>query len=85
MNEESEIINFILSIILFAYCIYLLKRSDLKVHILWIYAMACIIFSNAATIIEGYVYYELFDYMEHGLYMVAALLFFIGALRLKTF
>ncbi len=85
MEEQSEIINFILSIVLFLYYLYLLKGSELKVHVLWIYAMLCIICSNAATIVEGYVYYELFDYLEHGLYMVAGLLFFIGAFRLKTF
>ena len=85
MHEESEVINFILSIILFAYCIYLLKRSEIKINILWIYAMVCIVLSNASTVIEGYVCYELFDYLEHGLYMIAGLLFFIGALRLKTF
>lgn len=85
MQEESEIINFILSIILFSYYIYLLKRSELKVHALWIYAMISIVLSNAATVIEGYIYHDFFNYMEHGLYMVAGLLFFIGALRLKTF
>lgn len=85
MGEESEIVNFILSVILFMYYIYLLKGSDLKAHIFWKYAIFCIILSNASTILEGYFYFELFDYLEHGLYMAAGVLFFIGAFRLKAF
>lgn len=85
MEEESEIINFILSVILFIYYIYLLKGSDLKAHVFWKYAMFCIILSNASTILEGFLYYDLFDYLEHGFYMLAGVLFFIGAFRLKAF
>lgn len=85
MQEQSEIINLILSIILFTYYLYLLKGFELKVPNYWIYAMMCIILSNVSTIIEGYFYYNLFDYVEHGLYMVSGLLFFIGTFRLKTF
>jgi hypothetical protein len=85
MQEQSEIINFILSAILFIYYITLLKGFELKIPVFWVFAMFCIILSNVSTILEGYFLYELFDYMEHGLYMVAGLLFFIGAFRLKTF
>lgn len=85
MQEQSEIINFILSVVLFIYYIYMVRGSDLKVPIYWKYAMLCIVFSNASTLVEDYLYYDLFDYLEHGLYMLAGLLFFVGAFRLKSF
>ncbi|WP_299251238.1 hypothetical protein [uncultured Cytophaga sp.] len=85
MQEESEIINFVLSTLLFFYFLYVLKKSELNVPTLWKYAMIFIILSNAATIIEGYFYSNFFDCLEHALYMVAGLLFLIGAFRFKTF
>lgn len=85
MQEESEIINFVLSLILFIYCIYLLRGTELKISLFWIYGMFCIILSSAATIVEGYFYPDLFNYLEHGFYMVAGMLFLIGAFRLKSF
>jgi glucan phosphoethanolaminetransferase (alkaline phosphatase superfamily) len=85
MQEESEIINFVLSMLLFLYFLYLLKKSDLKVPTLWKYAMGSLILSNASTIIEGYLYYIFFNYVEHALYMIAGLLFLIGAFRFKHF
>ncbi len=85
MYEESEIINFILSIILFAYYIYLLRGSNLQEHSFWICAMFCIILSNASTILEGFFYTEAFNYLEHVLYLIAGSLFLVGAFRLKSF
>jgi glucan phosphoethanolaminetransferase (alkaline phosphatase superfamily) len=85
MQEESEIINFVLSILLFFYFLYLLKKSELKVPTLWKYAMGSIILSNASTIIEAYAYFIFFNYVEHVLYTIAGLLFLIGAFRFKNF
>lgn len=85
MQEESEIINLILSIFLFIYYLYLLKTTELKVDKLWVYAMVCIILSNVSTILEQFYLHTVFDYLEHALYMVAGGMFFVGAFRLKSF
>lgn len=85
MHEESEIINLVLSILLFFYFLVVLKKSELKVPSLWKFAMVSIIMSNASTIIEGYFFFDIFNCLEHALYMVAGLLFLIGAFQFKTF
>lgn len=84
MQEDSEIINFILSIVLYIYYLYLLKKSEFRIPGHWKYAMFCIVLSNASTILEEYFFYEIFDYFEHFLYTIAGLLFFVGAFRYST-
>lgn len=85
MHEDSEIINFVLSIILFIYYLFLLRNSEFKIPVFWKYAMLCIVISSACTILEEYIFYDFFDYLEHGLYMIAGLLFFVGAFRYTIF
>lgn len=85
MNENSEIVNLIISISFFIYFLYFIKKSEVQIDFLWIAGMCCIILSNIFTIIEEYYCNTLYNFMEHAAYTFAALLFLIGAIRLKTY
>lgn len=85
MNENSETVNLIISISFFIYFLYFVKASEIRIDSLWVLAMFCIILSNIFTIVEGYFWEQWFDFLEHASYTLASLLFFSGAIRLKTY
>ena len=81
MLESNELINFILSLLLFVYFIYLIREYAYNVQSHWFIAVMFILLSNVATILEGFFLHVLLNFLEHLFFLLASIFLFIGFLR----
>lgn len=82
--QDSEIINLLLSVILFILFYYILKRAQIYFPRLLLYAILTYIAGLIFTVVETYYWESLFNILEHFCYMGAAILFYFTMKELKT-
>ena len=81
MFQESELINFCISLITLIIVISVIRKNQIP-DFAWFYAGFCCIFAASVfTVVEGAVYHELFDTLEHFSYTLGALFFAAGCIR----
>lgn len=84
MHESKEIINMLASVAFFIYFFYLVRKGKCnRIPAIWLYGVLLITLSNICTVVEGFLLFNFFNMLEHILFTMACILFFIGALRLK--
>lgn len=78
MIEEIEILNFCVSILLLIYMLTLLKKFAIRISGLWLACIGMLILANVLTIVEGFVFPEVLNIMEHVLFTLACLCFLLA-------
>lgn len=81
--EENEVINLIISIILFVFLYKQFKSTPKHIPNLWLYSVILIVLGDVSTVVEGYFYFTLFNILEHSLFSLSCLLFLLGTIQLK--
>jgi len=75
INEVMSLVFWVVGCLLFA---YLSRRKAVPRYPLLFAAFLCILSSNVFTIIEGFVFYDAFNLLEHLAYLAAAGFFLAG-------
>jgi hypothetical protein len=84
MYEPKEIINMIASVAFFTYFYYLVRKGSCnRIPEIWLYGVFLVTLSNISTVTEGFVLFEVFNFIEHFSFTLACLLFLIGAKQIK--
>jgi hypothetical protein len=84
MIEPKEIVNMVASMAFFIYLYHIYKNSpDKTLPQTWFWGLMLITVSNIATVIEGFIWGNFFNFIEHSSFTAACLFFFIGALHIK--
>jgi len=84
MFQESELINLCVSLITFIIVVSAIRKNQIP-DFAWFYAGFCCIFAASVfTVVEGVVYHELFDTLEHFSYSFGAFSFAAGCIRVAV-
>jgi hypothetical protein len=84
MIQSGELVNLLVSIILFIYTIILVKEQNKKTFHYWLMGIMFLMFSQISTVTEGFLWPVLFNISEHLFFTIACLLFLIGALKRES-
>ena len=84
MFQESELINLCVSLITLIIVVSAIRKKQIP-DFAWFYTGFCCIFAASVfTILEGVVYHELFDTLEHFSYSLGALSFAAGCFKVAV-
>jgi len=80
MFQESELINLCISLIVFAVVILTIRKQEIPGLILFYVGFFCIFAALIFTVIEGVVWNDLFNTLEHFSYSLAGVSFAAGCI-----
>lgn len=81
MIEIYELLNLIFGLLLFGYFIYLSKHYVYQTNKEFIYTIYCILFSDMATILEGFFAPVVLNIIEHSFFTLACMFLLIGFVK----
>jgi hypothetical protein len=84
MYEPKEIVNMLASIAFFIYFYSLIRKGKCnRIPEIWLYGIFLITISNIATVVEGFYWASVFNFIEHFSFTIACLFFLKGAILIK--
>lgn len=81
MQDVSEILDFTISTSLFIYLLTLFTKERRYLKTWWYWGIVFILFSKVNTILEGLVFSEQINIIEHSFFLIACIFLFISILK----
>lgn len=78
MIQETEVINLIASVFLLIYAQYLLRKFSIEISFIWLLFIAFLIGSYCFTVLEGFLFPSIFNFLEHASFTLASLCFLLA-------
>ncbi|HCX22798.1 MAG: hypothetical protein CMB80_10560 [Flammeovirgaceae bacterium] len=85
MIQPEELINFILSIVFISYLLYLIRVQSRSIKTFWFLGILMIFISQIFTILEGYMYPDLFNLIEHITTCLASIFILVSVYKKELF
>ncbi len=81
MQNISEILDLTISALLFIYLLFLIRKSKRYIKTYWFWGVIFILFSKINTVLEGLIFSEQINIVEHTFFLIACIFLFISVLK----
>lgn len=81
MQNVSEILDLTISALLFIYLLVLIRKSNKYVKTYWFWGVVFILFSKLNTVLEGLLFSEQINIVEHSFFLIACIFLFVSILK----
>lgn len=81
MENVSEILDFVVSTLLFIYLLLLINKNNTYAKTYWFWGIVSILLSKINTILEGLIFSEQINIIEHSFFLIACILLFISIIK----
>ncbi len=81
MQNISEILDLTISALLFIYLLFLIRKSKRYIKTYWFWGVIFILFSKINTVLEGLIFSEQINIVEHTFFLIACMFLFISVLK----
>ncbi|MDF3820892.1 hypothetical protein P3G55_13330 [Leptospira sp. 96542] len=78
MYQLSEVMNLIFDTVGLGVTLILLNSGIVPKFFYLILGFVCIWLSNIFTVLEGFIFPDLFNYLEHGFYLISGVLLLVS-------
>lgn len=82
MVEKNELIELILSALLFFIMLMIYRNSNKGISSYWVIGISVLMLNSVSTVVEGFVFPAFFNFIEHLCFPIAVLLFLAASIKL---
>ncbi len=81
MQNISELLDLAISALLFVYLLSLIRKNKRYVKTYWFWGVVFILFSKINTVLEGLIFSNQINIIEHSFFLIACIFLFISILK----